>query len=286
VIAPTRPVIRYHGGKWRLAPWIISHMPPHRVYVEPFAGAASVLMRKSRSYAEVITDLDGEIVSLFRVLRDASQSRELARMLSLTPYARAEYEIAYMPDGDPIEMARRTIIRAYMGFGSAAATGNRITRRSQGYVPSTGFRANSNRSGTIPAHDWANFPPQIVAFCERLRGVVIENRAAQEVIPQHDSPRTLYYCDPPYPQRTRDSGSDYMHEMTDEDHRELAALLRGVDGMVMLSGYGCDLYDIELYQDWHRMELASRADGALKRTEVLWFNDAAWGGKAQETLTL
>lgn len=77
---------------------------------------------------------------------------------------------------------------------------------------------------------------------------------------------------PPYPASVRDKGTDYVHEMTDEQHVELAALLHSVKGMVVLSGYPCDLYDKELYADWERFEKAHLADGARKRTEVLWIS--------------
>lgn len=265
--APTRPILRYHGGKWRLAPWIIAHFPPHRVYVEPYGGAASVLLRKPRSYAEVYNDLDGEIVNLFRVLRDPAQARELERLLRLTPFARAEFEQAYLSDGDPIEQARRAIARSFMGFGSDSL------------FQVSGFRANSNRSGTTPAHDWAHYPDVLPAMVERLRGVVIENRPASEVIRQHDSTTTLHYVDPPYVAQTRSylrqAKYAYRFEMTDDDHRELASVLREAHGMVVISGYPCDLYDNELYPDWQRVERPAFADGARRRTEVLWLSPGA-----------
>lgn len=274
VIKIKRPVIRYHGGKWKLAPWIVSQFPAHRIYVEPYCGGASVLLRKPRSYSECVNDLNSEIVNLFRVLRDAELSHELRRQLQLTPFARDEFRAAYRlvelldPEG-MIEMARRTVVKAFMGFGSAA-----ITSRSNGAAP-TGFRSNSNKSGTTPAHDWKNYPEGLEAIVERLRGVVIENKDACEVMLQHDTPQTLHYCDPPYVNETRDKGSDYSHEMTDDDHRELAKVLREMNGMVILSGYPCDLYDKELFPDWYRVERPHLADGARKRTEVLWMNDAA-----------
>src|SRR5690606_3348196 len=140
---------------------------PHRVYVEPYAGAASVLMRKPRSYAEVINDLDSEIVNLFRVLRDPIQARELERMLRLSPFARSKGQLSYRPVGDPVEQARRTAARACMGLG---------TRHTGQWR--TGVRRNTKRSGTIPAHGWANYPAQVLAFVERLAGVVVENRPA------------------------------------------------------------------------------------------------------------
>jgi len=254
----TRPILRWHGGKWRLADWIISHLPRHRTYVEPFGGAASVLIRKPRSYAEIYNDLDGEVVNLFRVARD--QGPELVRRLRLTPFARQEFEDSRdaSPD-DPIERARRTVVRSFMGFGSNS------------HAKTTGFRANSQRSGTTAAHDWAAYPRALEAIIDRLRGVVIENRDACEVMRQQDADDAVHYVDPPYVWQTRGRRFQYRHEMTDEDHQKLADVLKSLRGGVVLSGYPCALYD-RLYASWQRVERASYADGARPRTEVLWLS--------------
>jgi DNA adenine methylase len=260
---PKRPVLRYHGGKWKLAPWIISHFPPHRIYTEAYGGAGSVLMRKPRCYAEVYNDLEGDVVNVFRVLQDPMQARELYRLLTLTPFARKEFEKAYLPASDPIETARRSIIRAFMGFGSAA--------HNRKYA--TGFRSNCTRSGTTPAHDWRNYPDQIEAFTDRLRGVVIESRPALDVILQYDQPDCLHYVDPPYVHSSRKPRQEhnYRHELSDQEHRDLADILHSVKGMVIISGYASDLYS-ELYGGWHGVERISHADGARARTECLWLS--------------
>jgi DNA adenine methylase len=269
---PKRPLLRYHGGKWKLAPWLISFMPPHRIYVEPFAGAGSVLLRKPRSHGEVLNDMDGEVVNVFRVLRDPAKAGELRRRLELTPFAREEFKDAYTPASDDIDAAVKMIVRAFMGYGSASMTRMHVT----------GFRSNSNRSGTIPAADWANWPAEVPAFVRRLRGVVIENRDFEQVIRQHDSPGTLFYVDPPYITSTRSSlslkngnrGHYYRHDMIDEDHRRMAAALHQVEGMVVLSGYPCEIYDAQLFPDWTRHETKHMADGARPRVEVVWLNEA------------
>lgn len=260
-----RPLVRYHGGKWKLAPWIISHLPRHRVYVESFGGGASVLLRKPRSYAEIYNDLDGEIVNLFRMARD--HGAELVRACELTPFARDEFAHAYESSADPLEQARRTLIRAFMGFGSAAASA----------AQRTGFRANSNRSGTTPAHDWKNYPAHLHRVIDRLRGVVIENRCALDVMRAHDCEEALHYVDPPYVHSTRalrTRAPAYRHEMTDADHEALASSLIGLRGMVVLSGYRCGLYD-RLYATWHRVDVAAHADGAKARVESLWLSPNA-----------
>lgn len=279
MVTPTRPLIRYHGGKWMLAPWIIGHFPEHRVYVEPYGGGGAVLLRKPRSYAEVYNDLDSEIVNLFRMARDRGD--DLARLCHLTPFANDEYKDAYYPAADPLEQARRTVVRAFMGFGSASVTSFKHTSRIG--KATTGFRANSNRSGTPPSADWLNYPPALRLVTERLRGVVIENRAAQDVMRQHDGRDTLHYVDPPYVSETRDKGTDYAHEMTPADHEQMAECIRGLVGMVVLSGYRSALYD-RLFADWTRVDVAAMADGARPRVECLWLSPAVSSRMPQPSL--
>lgn len=262
---PRRPIMRYHGGKWNLAPWIISFLPEHRVYVEPYGGAASVLLQKPRAYAEVYNDLDGEIVNLFRVLRNPATARELIRLVHLTPYSREEFEVSYITADDPVEQARRTLFRAAAGFSTAGANASRWT---------TGFRGNVTRSGTTPAGDWAGVPVVLEQVIERLRGVVIENASSLEIIERYDGIGTLFYLDPPYPFETRNgrwAGNCYQHEMTNQQHRELSEVIHEIEGMVIISGYQCELYD-GLYQRWERMDRSTYADHALKRTESIWLS--------------
>ncbi len=257
--AVRRPVLRYHGGKWRLAPWIIRNFPPHKTYVEPFGGAASVLLRKPRVYAEVYNDLDGDVVNLFRVLRDAEMAADLVRLIELSPFSRAEFEAAYGVSDDPVEQARRMIVRSFMGYGAFGTVGQ-----------PTGFRTGLRKTRVSAAADWRNYPAALRTAVERLQGVTIENVPALRALELYDREDTLFYVDPPYLHGTRGAAGWYNHEMTDDEHRDLAAALREVRGDVVISGYPCDLYDVELYSDWQRVERVALADAARKRTEVLW----------------
>jgi len=263
-----RPVLRYHGGKFRLAKWIISHFPEHRIYVELFGGAASVLMQKERSYAEVYNDVWDTVVNVFQVLRNPEAAADLEMSLRLTPFSRKEFdeceEVELNAITDPIEKARRTILRSFAGFGSASTNSKYAT----------GFRANSNRSGSTPAHDWANYPDNIKSFVNRLQGVVIEHRDYKKIIEQQDSEQTLFYVDPPYVHSTRNmkrGNAAYAHEFTEDDHIELSNILKGVKGAVVLSGYHSQLY-AKLYEGWTVIEKDTYGDGAVKRVEVLWLN--------------
>jgi DNA adenine methylase len=269
-----RPVLRYYGGKFRLAEWILSFLPAHGCYVEPFAGAASVLMRKPRSPAECINDLDERVVNVFRVLRDPAKASELRRRLELTPFARSEFAEAYGEATDDIDAALKTLALSFMGQSADAVRGLRPGFR-------CALRNRDNRN--LPSHEWADWPAQIPYFVERLQGVAIECIGARDLIPRLDSPDTLFYVDPPYPASTRSARKGYRWEMTDIQHRELAGILRECEGMIVLSCYPCELYE-ELYAGWERRECAAWADRGQQRTEVVWLNEACAAAQRQQRL--
>nr|WP_308006525.1 DNA adenine methylase [Xanthomonas albilineans] len=277
----TSPAFRYHGGKFRLSPWVQQHLPPHRTYVEPFGGAAGVLLTKPRSYAEVYNDLDGDVVNLFRVLQSQSERDRLIEACLLTPYARSEFEIAWGPTSDSVERARRLLIRAQMGFGSAGVTKG-----------TTGFRIDTSRPCGTAQHAWARFPPSLINVAERFTGVLIENRPAIEVMQQHDTPQTLHYVDPPYLHSTRVMGTGkagcYRHEMSETDHKQLLECLLSLGGMVVVSGYPTNLYDSAL-AGWRKVETRSRMSagrGTGIRTECLWISPSCAASGRQGNLAL
>lgn len=255
-----RAILRYHGGKLQQANWIISHFPAHRCYVEPYAGAASVLMSKHPSRVEVYNDLDGDVVNLFRVIRD--NSAELKEKIDLTPFARGEFDLAYEHTGEPVEKARRMLVRA--AFGRASASASSPWKAS--------FRSYSGAARTTTAAgDWANYSSYIAGFSRRLKGVIIENIDALDLMRQHDSRDTLFYLDPPYVSSSRDLAQDYRHEMNDAQHEAMAGVVHELKGMCIVSGYKTALYK-KLFAAWRCVTTQAYADGGSSRQECLWLS--------------
>ena len=262
-----RPPLRYHGGKWRIAHIILEYFPPHTTYVEPFGGGASVLLRKRRSKNEIYNDLDSDIVNVFKVLRDPIQSKELLKLLELTPFSREEMVIGWQDTNCPIEQARRCLVRSHMGFGSAGATKGR-----------TGFRGVDcyENSYSAPAKQWNELPIHLSAIIQRLKGVVLENTDALKLIEQTNIESTLLYIDPPYIPSTRSSMKNgmqyYRHEMTEEDHVQLLEKIINVKSQVIISGYKTSLY-MDMLHDWKFITFKARASskkGTVIRDECLW----------------
>lgn len=251
----TNPVLKYYGGKFRLARWIISHFPKHESYVEPFGGGGSVLFQKEPSRLETYNDLDGDVCNFFRVLRDRPD--ELVRSIRLTPWSRDEFETCLTASEEPLERARRLFFRLKMSMhgGTRAIASN--------------FRRHKSRTSPV-----AGIKPQVIyEAAKRLSCVQIENREACRLIGDMDSESTLFYVDPPYVAATRTDKNRYTHELEDDGHSRLADALERVKGFVVLSGYACELYRI-LFEDrgWQRIDTVTMANGGVKRKESLWLS--------------
>ena len=260
---PNKPLLRYPGGKFRAAKNIIPYLPDHRLFVETHCGGGSVTLQKQPSYSEILNDIDGEVVNLFRVLQNFSQARRLRYKLKYTPCSDQEFELAYEPTKDPVERARRLLVRSWM---SSHPVG--VTRH-------TGFRANGKylKDKNI-ALTWRRLVDELEVIINRLQSVVITSGPANTIMDRYDTSETLFYVDPPYPFSPRRDRL-YKHEMNNTDHVELAKKLHELEGMAVVSGYHCELYD-ELFSDWHVVEFAAHAHLMAERTEVLWISPNAW----------
>lgn len=267
----TAPLISYFGSKFRVAPWVLSHLPSHEIYVEPFGGSAAVLLQKPRSRVEIYNDLDGEIVNLFRVVRDDAMRAQLIDALNATPYARAEFEAAWNVADEPIERARRLCVRAQMGFGALGST--------RPLHSPIGFAADIWSDGP---GQWLRYPARLAAVGARLSGTMIEHMPAVELIAKYDAPGVLFYIDPPYLPEVRNSvsrglGRDYRCEMSAFEHADLLAMLANLRGMAVVSGYASGMYDRALV-GWARFTRSTRAAGqvgTVAREEVVWISPAA-----------
>lgn len=259
-----RTVIKYPGAKWSIAEWIISLMPPHKSYLEPFFGSGAVFFRKPPSRIETINDADGEIVNLFTVIRDRSE--ELVRAVTLTPYSREEYEKTWasLATGDavrcdPVERARRTLVRYWQTHGSCS------------YYKGGWKNDLAGREYAYAVRYWNRLPSWIADALGRLKEAQVECGDGVEIIHRFHSPDVLVYADPPYLLSTRKQ-RQYMVEMgTDEQHTELLKTLLDHPGPVMLSGYDNTLYN-DMLTGWTKLQRAAQCEKGLKRLETLWLN--------------
>ena len=269
------PVLKLTGAKWALVEWILAHLPTnYERYVETHFGSGAVFFSRERARHETVNDIDGEVVNLFRVLQDPESRARLIEVVSFTPWAEEELLYCAEPErrlgggdaADPVERARRLLVVAWMGI-SARRTG----------PPHFRFTAAGGSSNDRPPITWRKLPERIAVAGERLAGAQILRKDAVAVIRAHASPRVLMYVDPPYIRSTR-SRAYYPHEMSEEDHARMLTALLEHPGAVVLSGYEHPLYR-EALGGWHRSETPGRAQrNAAAKTEVLWFNAAAWRG--------
>lgn len=256
----------WYGGKYSHLDWLLPLLPEAVHFCEPFGGSAAVLINRAPSPIETYNDLDGEVVNFFRVLRN--QKEALIEAIGLTPFSREEFAQAILEPANgfsELERARRFYVRARQvrtGLAQTASPGRwahcRLTSR-------------AGMAGAVSR--WLGAIEDLPHIAQRLLRVQIENAPAIEVIQRYDSKDTFFYCDPPYLHESRGDSRAYAYEMTDHQHRELAQVLRRVEGKVALSGYRSKLMDEE-FGDWYLTEAPQKTIHSVKqmRTEVLWTN--------------
>ncbi len=255
----------WYGGKFSHLAWLLPLLPEAHHYCEPFGGSAAVLLNREPSPVETYNDVDGEVTTFFRVLRERPD--ELTRRIALTPFSREEFFIACQDDPGlaDLERARRFFVRA------------RQVRTGLAQTASLGRWANckqTSRAGMAGVVSrWLGSVDALPHIAARLIRVQIENRPALDVIRLYDHPNTLFYCDPPYPHEARGDTRAYGAEMSNDEHAALARVLKETAAQVAVSGYRCDLMDT-LYADFRRIDAPKKLCHSVKsaRYESLWVN--------------
>lgn len=230
-------------------------MPPHKVYLEPFFGSGAVFFNKPPVGIETINDLDGNVVNLFKVIRDYPE--QLSNMIEMTPWAREEYYSSYKPADNEIEKARRFLVRCWQAYAT------RIGCR-------TGWRHSATGLAPNMPEQWNKLPARVFKVADRLKHAQIECMEALSLIKKYNYDDVLIYADPPYLLNTRNRGI-YEHEMTDEQHLQLLETLKKHKGPAIVSGYESELYNDAL-KGWQVMRKTATTEKGQSKTEVIWIN--------------
>lgn len=208
------PLVPWIGGKRRLAKYIVPLLPAHTCYVEPFCGAAGIFFNKSLSQVEVLNDINGELVNLYRVVQHHLE--EFCRMFKWALISRKifEWEQMKVPATlTDIQRAARFYYLQKLSFGARVA----------------GQNFGTSASGS-PRLNLLRIEEELSAAHLRLAGVTIEHLDWQECIERYDSPATVFYLDPPY-WETEGYGVEFGREQYDI----MASLARSVRGKMLIS---------------------------------------------------
>ena len=260
------------GGKASngLAEWVAGQLPHTRGYVEPFAGMLSVLFARRRSPAELVNDMDDNVVAFWRAVRD--DAPELCRRVEATPASRVEFDAAKAALTDP---GTETMTRAWALTVCLGQCFTPVLAPRGGGMTGLSWKPHWTTSGA--GATWARVPGRVGALAGRLAGVVVEHRDALDVLDREAADgRTTVYCDPPY--AAASDGGLYRHAV---DRPAMLDILRGAAAQVAVSGYPGDTWEALEGDGWHRAEkrlsapmsaMSSRDLEKSRRTEVLWTN--------------
>lgn len=244
-----RPANRWYGGKWRIGKWIASHFPEHRIYVEPFGGMWSVGLQKPQSEIEIYNDIHPLATNFWIRLKEDSE--RLIQDIDAIQWNEETVEWAKEVTTDPFESAVKFYIQCRIAYAGGG------TGWSSGYSP----KAFDKKENGDHSH--------LIAIAKRIKNLQIYEEDALDIIREFDSPDTLFYCDPPYLESTRNSHTPYEYEFNLNRHEELIALLSSIQGKAIVSGYPSPEYAMWL-SSWHRKDTNGVTTSNKKATECIW----------------
>lgn len=262
------PIIPWIGGKRRLSKVILDKFPAHTCYVEVFCGAAAIFFEKYPSEVEVINDINGELVNLYRVVQHHLE--EFVRQFKWALSSRQVYEWEKKKAPETLTDIQRAARFFYL---QKLSFGGRVESQSYGTATTSGPRLNLLRleEDLSQAH-------------LRLYGAQVENLPWREVVRRYDRPHTLFYLDPPYWQT-----EGYGVEFGFDQYEQMAELARSVEGSFLISIN--DHPDIRaVFKGLHsdEVELTYTVGGGSGSTarELLLWNDRCEAMRRERNLTL
>lgn len=230
-----KPLISYYGGKQRMVKNLLPLIPEHKVYVEPFAGGASLFFAKGEKvvsnndhYREVLNDTNQDLINLYYIVQTDKEA--FLKCLDCIPYSE-EWNSKAKNEKSKHDLERAVFfyVNIMMSFSNNLNGGFRF-----------------GKTGANHAKVYFNHLERLPEIINRLKGVYIFNRDALDIIKRFDSEDTFFYCDPPYPGACQGHYAGY----TLENFNELVELLKTIKGSFMLSCYDC----MDMTNDWERYQ--------------------------------
>lgn len=236
-----RPVISWAGGKSRLLDRILPRIPAHQTYCEPFAGGLAVLLAKAPSKVEIVNDLNGELVSLYRNIQYHLPAL-LAEMDWVVRSRKNFRDYATQPGLTEIQRSARWFLRNKMQFGTNPT--------------SFGVR----RTCPPPVLCGEHTQEQLGAFRMRMDRVTVENLPFDHCLRTYDSADTFFFIDPPYLHHKAGSYAGWDEAQMEVLHHQLMELR----GKWLLTLDASD-FNRRLFRGC-RMEKVTSANGSVNRS--------------------
>lgn len=264
---------RWYGGKIRMLEKLEALIPEHKIFLEPFVGSGALALNHIRSPVEIINDLDGDIINLFRVMSDREKGRELIDRLLKVPYDRKIF--------DAVREEQKNNFTGYNSIEKAVLTYILISQSFN--ATRSSFSKGGYASTELYHQDMFDNLPKVY---ERLENVKIYNVDALDLLPCYvDNPKAFIFLDPPYRHDLRGKNADraYKCEMSETQQIKLLKIIGNAQAKILLCGYkaekGIDLYDVYLLPyGWKCYKLMEISKSAQKKdakdfaTEYVWCN--------------